>query len=236
VLVKTDAGRAFAGVLDAPPNTSAEIMHPAEYLDRTAEPLLLMPDIHPVLESAGYTPYDVGVMGELDVRMTAELFGGKPLAEALTPEWNGGIYYAAQRKSATAAEKDTTASLAILYLSRWKNPDSARSFFHVFEEELPRQYDGLTRREKDETSDDERVFSTSEGDVLLSLKGNEVWVSEGFELATANKLREMIVSAQGSGPVREARTETEPTKELVGGMMQWMGSFGMTRAGMKVLF
>jgi hypothetical protein len=235
VLVKTGVERAFAGVLDAPPNTSAEIMHPNAYLDRTAEPLLLMPDIHPVLESAGYTPYDVGVMGELDVRMTAELFGGKPLAEALTPEWNGGIYYAAQRKSATAEEKDTTASLAILYLSRWKNPDSARSFFHVFEEELPRQYDGLTRRQKDETSDDERVFSTKEGDVLLSLKGDEVWVSEGFELATANKLREMIVSAQGSGPVREAKVSV-PEKELVGGLAQWMGSFGMTRAGMKVLF
>ena len=29
-----------------------------------------------VLKDAGFEPYDVGVMGELDVRMTAELFGG----------------------------------------------------------------------------------------------------------------------------------------------------------------
>jgi hypothetical protein len=123
-----------------------------------------------------------------------------------------------------------------LYLSRWKNADSARSFFHVFEEELPRQYDGLKRRPTAETDPDERVYSTSsEGDVLLSLKGNEVWVSEGFELPTATKLREMIVSAQGVGPIRQAKM-TVPEKELVGSLGQWIGSFGMAKAGMRVLF
>jgi len=129
------------------------------------------------LTEAGYEPYDVGVMGELDVRMTAELFGGKPLAEALAPNWDGGIYYAAQRKSATDAEKATTASLALMYASQWKNEDSAESFFHVFEAELPRQYDGLKRRQGDETDSDERVYSTREGDVLLRREGKRVWVS-----------------------------------------------------------
>jgi hypothetical protein len=235
VLTKAGTERAFTGMLDAPPNTSAEIMHPDRYLARKPEPLLALPDIHPLLESAGYSPYDVGVMGELDVKMTAELFGGKPLAEALAPEWDGGIYYAAQRNSASEADKQTTKSIAILYLSRWKNADSARSFFHVFEEELPRQYDGLKRRQSDETDPDERVYSTGEGDVLLSLKGNEVWVSEGFELPTATKLREMIVGAQGVGPIRQAKM-TMPEKELVGGLSQWIGSFGMAKAGMRVLF
>jgi hypothetical protein len=237
ILVKDGTERAFTGVLDSPPNSSAEIIHPDQYLQHVPEPVLAMPDIHPTLESAGYVPYDVGVMGELDVRMMAELFGGKPLAEALAPEWEGGVYYAAQRKNASDADKQTTKSIAILYLSRWKNPDSARSFYHVLEEELPRQYDGLTRRTKDETSDDERVFSTNgEGDVLLSIRGDEVWVSEGFELATATKLRAMIEDAQGSGPLQQAKNESVPTKELVGSLAQWMGSFGMTWAGMNVMF
>ncbi len=235
VLQKAGTERAFTGVLGAPPNTSAEIMHPDAYLERRPEPVLALPDIHPLIESAGYAPYDVGVMGELDVRMTAELFGGKPLAEALSPEWDGGVYYAAQRKNASEADKATTKSIAILYLSRWKNADSARSFFHVFEEELPRQYDGLKRRNSDEKDPDERVYSTSEGDVLLSLKGNEVWVSEGFELPTATKLREMIVSAQGVGPIREAKIAV-PGKELVGDLSQWIGSFGIAKARMRVLF
>ena len=229
VLLKGGTAKAFSGVLEAPPNTSAEIIHPDQYMKHAPEPLLLLPDIHPVLDEAGYTPYDVGVMGELDVKMTAELFGGKPLAEALAPAWNGGVYYAAQRRSATAAEKGSTAALAILYLSQWKNADSARSFFHVFEEELPRQYDGLSRRRADEQSDDERVYSTKEGDVLLSLKGNTVWVSEGFELKTAAKLREMVESAQGVGPVRQAKLQV-PERDLVGGMVRAVSGFGVLKA------
>ena len=236
VLLKAGTEKAFTGVLDAPPNTSAEIIHPNDYMARKPEPVLAFPDIHPTLESAGYEPYDVGVMGELDVKMTAELFGGKPLAEALSPQWDGGVYYAAQRKNASEADKSSTKSIAILYLSRWKNADSARSFFHVFEQQLPRQYDGLKRRNADETDPDERVYSTNgEGDVLLSIRGNEVWVSEGFELATATKLREMIVSAQGSGPIRQASVSV-PTKELVGSLGQWIGEFGVAKAGMRVLF
>jgi len=236
VLLKAGTEKAFTGVLDSPPNTSAEIMHPADYMARKPQPVLALPDIHPTLESAGYEPYDVGVMGELDVKMTAELFGGKPVAEALTPQWNGGVYYAAQRKNASEADKATTKSIAILYLSRWKNADAARSFFHVFEQQLPRQYDGLKRRNADETDADQRVYSTNgEGDVLLSIKGNEVWVSEGFELATATKLRAMILDAQGSGPIRQAEM-TLPEKELVGSMSQWIGEFGLAKAGIRVLF
>jgi hypothetical protein len=149
--------------------------------------------------------------------MTAELYGGKPLAEALTPAWDGGVYYAAQRKDATDAQKQTTASLALLYTSRWKNEDSARSFFEVFDQEMPRQYDGLQRRQADEKDENERVYTTREGDVLLILEGKRVWVSEGFDLATARKLREQVDAAnlEGRGPTMVAR-KTVDDRELTG--------------------
>lgn len=238
ILVKKGVDRAFAGVLDAPPSSSFQIMTPDAYLRDQPVPLLRLPDIHPLLKKAGYVPYDVGVMGELDVRMTAELFGGEPLAKALAPEWAGGVYYAAQRKSATSAQKNTTASLALLYSSHWKNKDSARSFFEVFEQELPRQYDGLTRREADE--DDgveatERVYSTSEGDVLLTLKDNTVWVSEGFDLALARKLRDAVDQANaplGSGPVMQARM-LHPNHDLLGGLVDTVGQFGVMKAELR---
>ena len=78
----------------------------------------------------------------------------------------------------------------------------------MFEQQLPRQYSGLKRRNADETDPDERVYSTNgEGDVLLSIKGNEVWVSEGFELPMATKLgssksagRVWIISAAATAP------------------------------------
>jgi len=235
VLMKNGTASAFAGVLDSPPSTTYEILTPNAYLRNVTVPVMKLPDIHPTLKDAGYEPYDIGVMGELDVRMTAELFGGRPLAEALAPEWNGGIYYAAQRKGATAAEKGTTASLALLYSSRWKNEDSARSFFEVFEEELPRQYDGLQRRQSDEKDDAERVYSSREGDILLTLEDNTVWVSEGFDLAMARKLRDAVDAANsslGSGPLLQARS-LRPDHDLVGGLVKTIGSFGMMKAALR---
>lgn len=230
VLVQGGTKQAFAGVLDSPPMASSQILHPEKYLSRAPVPMMSLPDIHPMLTAAGYEPYDVGVMGELDVRMTAELFGGKPLAEALAPNWEGGIYYAAQRKSATAVQKQTTASLALLYDSRWKNDDSALSFFHVFEQELPRQYDGLKRRQSEETGEDERVYSSNEGEILLRHEGSRVWVSEGFELPLARKLRTAVDDAQGVGPVRQAAV---PGGDLLGGVARWIGGFGVMRVALN---
>ena len=110
VLVKGGREAAFAGTLTRPPSSSFEIMNPDAYMEQRPVPVLRLPDIHPLLD-AEYTPYDVGIMGELDVRILTELFGGQEMATALTPAWNGGLYYAAQRKSAvTAAEKESTAS------------------------------------------------------------------------------------------------------------------------------
>jgi hypothetical protein len=235
VLLKNGTERAFAGVLNSPPVTTYEIMTPKAYLRNQATPVMTLPDIHPMLKDAGYEPYDVGVMGELDVRMTAELFGGRPLAEALAPEWNGGIYYAAQRKNATQAEMGTTASLALMYSSRWLNEDSARSFFGVFEQELPRQYDGLKRRPAEEKNENERVFTTREGDVLLTLEDKTVWVSEGFDVAMARKLRDAVDVANvslGKGPVMQARTASRD-HDLMGGVVSQIGQFGMIKAALR---
>jgi hypothetical protein len=235
VLVKKGIEGAFAGVLDAPPSSSYEILTPQSYLRHDPVPVMVLPDIHPMLKMAGFEPYDVGVMGELDVRMTAELFGGRPLAEALAPEWDGGIYYAAQKISATAAEREKTASLGLLYSSRWKNEDSARSFFEVFEQEMPREYNGLVRRKSDEKDENERVYTTNEGDVLLTLEDKTVWVSEGFDLVLARKLRESVDAANvplGHGPVMKAATGSTGNGELMGGLVRAIGEFGMMKVGL----
>jgi hypothetical protein len=174
-------------------------------------------------------------MGEVDVRMTTELFGGRPMAEALAPNWAGGIYYAAQKK--TAANKDSTASLALMYSSHWKNEGSARSFFQVYEGQLPRKYSGLKRRKADEKDDTERVYSTNEGDVLLTVAGNNVYIGEGFDLALSRKLRDAVDAAQGTGRVMQAEDRGQGSGQrvqgdLIGGLSQWISSFGMMKAAL----
>jgi hypothetical protein len=227
ILVKKGAQAAFADVLASPPSSSFEIMNPEAYMSHVPVPVVRLPDIHPLIDPE-YTPYDVGVMGELDVRMLTELFGGQKMAAALAPEWAGGVYYAAQRKSAvTDAEKASTASIALLYYSRWKNADSARSFLRVYASEIPRKYSGVVRRSQDEADGNEQVYSTNEGDVLLSISGKGVFVSEGFELSLARKLRDQIVGIQGEGPLQTAQVHPP---ELSLGLAHTLSSFGIIRA------
>jgi hypothetical protein len=227
ILVKAGKEAAFAGVLANPPTSSFEIMNPEAYMAHTPVAVLRLPDIHPLLD-AEYTPYDVGVMGELDVRMLVELFGGREIAAALAPAWDGGVYYAAQRKSAvTAAEKESTASIGLLYYSRWKNDDSARSFMHIYANQIPRKYSGVSRRSKDETDGDEQVYTTNEGDVLISRSGSKVYIGEGFNLALSRKLRDSIASVQTDGPMHLADL---PQHEPSLAMARLLASFGSINA------
>ena len=245
----TPAG-AFAAVLDRPPATSYEIMNPHAYERQVKVPLLNMPDIHPVID-ADYSPYDIGVMGALDVRILAETFSGKDMAAALTPAWDGGLYYAAQRKN--APDKDSTASVALLYLSQWKSEEAAQIFAKMYAEELPRQYTRAVPDAAAETSPDEQIYGTNEGPVLIVISGHDVFVSEGFELPTARKLQLLMLGAQqGSGmqvaslpiappswtsgwsPTAPAPDPAPlvPQSGLTGSIVHFMADCGMMRAAL----
>jgi hypothetical protein len=204
VLVKGGTQAAFANMLANPPGSTFEVLHPAAYMAHVPVPVLLLPDIHPLID-AQYAPYDVGVMGEFDVQILTELYGGENVSAELTPEWNGGIYYAAQKRSATTTEeKNSTASIGLFYYSKWRNKDAARSFLHVYAGELPRKYTELVRQPKDEADQSEQVYSTDEGDVLLSVSDTGVFVSEGFPLELARKLRDRVASVQSNAPLQVA--------------------------------
>jgi hypothetical protein len=227
ILVKAGKEAAFAGVLANPPSSSFEIIHPNAYMAHAPVPVIRLPDIHPLLDPE-YVPYDIGVMGELDVRILSELFGGRELATALAPEWNGGVYYAAQRKSAvTPAEKESTASIGLLYYSRWKNSDSARSFMRIYASQIPRKYSNVVERKKDEADDNELIYSTNEGDVLISRSGDSVFIGESFDLSLARKVRDVIASVQPHGPMQQAAA---PMSEPSLSMARIIASFGAANA------
>jgi hypothetical protein len=131
---------AFTGTLDHPPASSWEILNPREYEKRHTPAVPLLPNIHPLVDSL-YKPYDIGQMGQLDVRILTEIFGGEQAARDLTPAWDGGLYWAGQLLSAkTPADKTKTDSIAIFYLSAWKNAASARAFAQLYADELGRKY------------------------------------------------------------------------------------------------
>jgi hypothetical protein len=202
---------AFAGTMDHPPTSTWEILNPREYEKRHVPALPLLPDIHPLLDKL-YKPYDIGQVGQLDLRILTELFGGEQAARNLTPAWDGGIYWAGQRLNAkTPDEQAKTDSIALFYLSAWKNSASAQSFAKLYADELGRKYSGVKElRSADfstgRSSDQEQVYSTNEGPVVITTRGKLVFVAESFPLDVAGKLTALVLDAQGTGEMRLAQT------------------------------
>jgi hypothetical protein len=238
VLKDQGAKAAFAGTLDRPPGTSYEIMHPRAWERQEHPTLLTMPDIHPLID-AEYAPYDIGVMGALDVRILTQLFAGKDEAEQLTPEWDGGIYYAAQSRAAkTPEEKDSTKSVALLYLSQWKSEEAAAQFAGVYANDLKRKYTDVHMQPVDESEGSgESVFTTEEGPVVIATVGRGVFISEGYPLPLARKLELAMTGVLHHSGEQQARLAMpvipHNAPELSEGLVHLLNSYGMMRAAFR---
>jgi len=206
---------AFAGALDRPPTSTWEIINPREFEKARIPMVPLMPDIHPIVDKT-YKAYDIGQVGELDLHILTQLFGGDNAARDLTPSWDGGIYWAGQRLSArTPAEQASTKSISLFYLSAWKNAATAQAFSELYANALGRKYSGLHKDEAHAAPTDapagtvEQIFTTNEGPVVITTRGHLVFVSESFDLDQARKLANLILDAQGTGDLKSA-TLTRP--------------------------
>jgi hypothetical protein len=226
---------AFTGTLDRPPTSSWEIINPLEYEKRHVPSIPLLPNIHPLVDGL-YKPYDIGQIGQLDMHILAGILGGDEAASRLTPAWDGGLYWAGQRLSAkTPEERASTKSIALFYLSVWKNAASAQAFAQLYVDNLGRKYSGV-KLESDFQSGDktslsqgikvfpppaqsslesagsdgsappgEQVYSTNEGPVVITTRDKMVFVSESFPLDVARKLTAQILDAQGTGEIHLAQ-------------------------------
>lgn len=235
---------AFAGTLDRPPSSTWEILNPRAYERESRARVPLLPNIHPLVDAA-YQPYDIGQVGELDLHILAKIYAGDQAARDLTPAWDGGLYWAGQRRNATAAEKATTKSVALLYLSIWKSAESAEQFTTMYSSSLGRQFSGLKPdRDAEKTApttagEMEQVYTTDEGPVVLITRGRMVFVAETFDLALARKLAELVLDAQGTGAMQLARAganggragaAADPRATLTGSMVRFLAECGAMKA------
>jgi hypothetical protein len=226
---------AFAGVLDRPPASSWEVMNPRVYEQGKQSPVLVLPDIHPLLNKL-YKPYDIGQIGQLDLRILTQIFGGEAAARELTPAWDGGIYWAGQKLSAkTPAEQASTNSVALFYLSAWKSAASAHVFAHMYADELGRKYSGVKLDVADKAPaaalGDEVVYNTDEGPVVITVRDKFVFVAESFDLNTARKLGSLLIDGQGTGEIRVAGV-TVPHTDLSANLVSFMHSCGIVKAAL----
>jgi hypothetical protein len=234
---------AFAGTLSRPPASSWEILNPRYYESQRVSPIPLLPDFHPLVDKL-YRPYDIGQVGQLDVRILTELFGGVPASRQLTSAWDGGLYWAGQLRSATTpAEQDSTQSLALFYLSVWKSDESAQAFAKLYADSLGRKYSNLQpdlAAQSSSPTDEgemEQVFSSSEGSIVLTTRGKMVFVAESFPVSLARKLTALILDAQGAGELRTAQVArpepsfNQPAMEpLSASLVRFFESCGVMKA------
>ncbi len=205
---------AFAGTLDHPPTSTWQILNPRAYEKKIIPPVPLLPNIHPLVDKL-YRPYDIGQVGQLDVKIMTHLFGGEITSRYLTPEWDGGLYWAGQLRSAkTPAAQDSTKSLALLYLSVWHTPAAAAVFADLYANSLNSTYSMVepdAAAQKSASALDgsvEQDLLTEEGPVVITSRGNMVFVAESFPLKLARQLTNLILGVQGTGP--EQMTQAEP--------------------------
>jgi hypothetical protein len=204
LLVAGGKKMAYAGVLDHLPQTTREIMEPKEYLAGHREPPLLLPDLSFLKKD--YEGYDAGAVGQLDVDILLKVYADETVAGRLNHEWRGGAYYAAGRKGAKPPDKNSSAHVGLLYISKWSSPAAAREFASIYATALHQRYGGLERAAPDPARPGLDQYHSSDGPIYIQRTGNAVVAVESFDPEVAGKLIEAGVKQANGAPVPTAST------------------------------
>jgi hypothetical protein len=77
--------------------------------------------------------------------------------------------------------------------------------------------------------DQQQLYSTSEGPVLITIRGKHVFVAESFPLDVARKLTALVLDAQGTGDVKMAAAQPIP-ESLTSGWIRFFSNCGVMKA------
>jgi len=188
--------RAFAGVFANPPTTSRQIMEPATYLSGEHIDPVNLPDFNEDFKN--YERFDMGAMGEFDVAILVDQYAGTEISHEVYPHWRGGYYYSALPKS------DKSAPLALLYFSRWSDPDAAEEFAAIYARSLEQRYQRVEQTIDNpnskipqlktlKTINGTHTWQTEDGAVVISVQRDKVLVTESFDQATTDRLRQELL-------------------------------------------
>jgi hypothetical protein len=190
VELKHGTDGAFAGLLQNPPTTTRNILEPQTYISREAVPNLKVADLDKVLGKS-WQRWDYGYMGEYDVQLMFKQWLNAATSEAISPSWRGG-YYLSYKKPGTSPGADgklDAANVALVYVSRWASPQSARQFGDDYGKALSKRYTKAVVT-KEMGTGNRGEWMTEEGPVLVELRGDVVVLGESFEAQIFDKLRD----------------------------------------------
>lgn len=193
--VKGGKEKAFADLFRNPPRTTRQIMEPKTYLSGEHLEPMQVPDFRQVFKN--YDRFDVGAVGEFDVAILIDQYGGAELSNKMFPHWRGGYYYAVRPKG------DAAAPLALLYASRWSTSEKAANFAAIYASALNKRYlhvrdvpvNGKEPAIKTEALDHltgKRAWLTEDGPVVIDVQGDTVVITESLDEATTDILEQAV--------------------------------------------
>jgi hypothetical protein len=183
--------KAFAGAFANPPHSTREIMEPQTYLGGEHLQPMPLPDFAGIFKH--YDRFDIGAIGEFDVALMIDQYGGAEKSREMYPHWRGGYYYAARPKG------DAKAVLGLMYASRWSSPEKAAEFAAIYAGSLAKRYRKVHQVEDGKnivlnlaslrTLAGRYTWLTEEGPVVIESRGDTVLVSESLDSDTTEKMQ-----------------------------------------------
>lgn len=191
LLVAGGKEKAFAGALRNPPQDTRQILNPNTYLEGRLVPPLKPAEFSKLLP--GYRPWDLSAVGEFDVVLLLRQHLSQEVSDEISREWRGGYYWAALTPEAVQKRGSVpqTGDLALAYVSRWSTPEAAQRFAGYYAKGFPRRYSGATRI--DPEAKEIETWQTSEGLLTITVRGDEVLVTEGFDGNATAKIRSAVM-------------------------------------------
>jgi hypothetical protein len=192
VLSKNGKTAAFAGMLQRPPIDTRQVMEPSTYIaNQPVEPPTI-PDLDKLV-APDYQRYDFGGMGEYDIYLLAKQYAPDTDAKKYYTHWRGGYYLAVHAKSAPKEQ------IALFYFSRWDSPDAALAFAKLYSSYVPKRYrltDGGSPGMMGSVATGDSTIEWDigqQGKVVIQAHGDDVLILEGFNDATASRIRDALL-------------------------------------------
>ena len=163
-VVERDGTAAFAEVFRRPPQSTQQIIHPAEYFENRKPSDPTLPDPH----LKGYKGLVGGSLGELEHGILLEQYNGKEEAAALAPHWRGCNFALLENKKA--------GRVVLVYASQWDSDESAQQFFTAYRDLLRKKWKQMAVTSESAgalsgSGDDGRFELRRQGSVVTSMEG-----------------------------------------------------------------
>lgn len=224
LLKKGGVHQAFAEAFAHPPADTHQILEPDAYFAGVTVPPVTIPDLSQILQPR-YEPYDTGTIGQLDVRVFSQQFGTDNDMFTITAGWRGGSYVAVKQKQAEKAASMTTADVGLVYLSRWKDGESAQRFAEVYRKSLSKRLNVISETDmagKACAANHCALWATrantNEGPVFIEIWPNHtVFIAHSFDEDTVARLRaKALFAAPGAKNIAAVRDLSQRVQSMPG--------------------